>query len=125
MSAPTTQGSHDSQEASALAGPGPRRRPLAVKVTVENLAPANGTLLAPIWFGFHDGSFDIYELGTPASAALERLAEDGNAGPLTNAFSASNAGLVQGTLFGTANILNLTAPGARTSMSVVLDGALP
>jgi hypothetical protein len=100
-------------------------RSVVAEVTVENLAPANGTLLAPIWFGFHDGGFSVYELDKPANPALERLAEDGNAGFLTNAFSASNAGLVQGVLFGTANILNLTAPGARTSMRVLLDGAQP
>src|SRR5689334_12793243 len=85
--------------------------PIVVEITVENLAPANGTLLAPIWFGFHDGSFSIYELGSPASPALERLAEDGNTGHLTNQFADANVGIVQGTLFGSADILNDTVPG--------------
>jgi hypothetical protein len=49
-------------------------------ITVENLAPPMGTVVTPLWFGFHDGSFTIYRDGAPASAALERLAEDANAG---------------------------------------------
>jgi hypothetical protein len=99
--------------------------PLIVKITVENLAPPNGTILAPTWFGFHDGSFNIYELGAPASPALVRLAEDGNVGPLTAAFSASNAGIVQGNVFGTADIFNDTTPGTQSSITVLLDGDLP
>ena len=97
-------------------------RPILVKITVENLAPANGTLLAPIWFGFHDGSFSIYEPGSPASPALERLAEDGNTGHLTNEFVSADAGLVQGTLFGSADLFNDTGPGSKTSMNVFLAG---
>lgn len=53
-----------------------------VKVSVENLGPAGGIFLTPVWVGFHDGSFDTYDLGSPASAGLERIAEDGNPAPL-------------------------------------------
>jgi len=56
-----------------------------VTVTIENLAPTNGTFQTPHWVGFHDGLFDIYNSGAPANSlpepggvALERLAEDGN-----------------------------------------------
>ncbi|MDJ0903520.1 MAG: alpha/beta fold hydrolase, partial [Xenococcus sp. MO_188.B8] len=48
-----------------------------LQITVENLAPDNGVVIAPSWFAFHDGSFDLFDLGGTASPALELLAEDG------------------------------------------------
>ena len=76
-----------------------------VTVTVENLAPDNGTLLTPLWVGFHDGTFDTYDRGRPASAGLESLAEDGNTSLISREFISSGAGLVDGTI---------TAPGGAT-----------
>ena len=76
-----------------------------VTVTVENLAPDNGTLLTPLWVGFHDGNFDTYDRGRPASAGLESLAEDGNTSLISREFISSGAGLVDGTI---------TAPGGAT-----------
>ncbi|MEO0686665.1 MAG: spondin domain-containing protein, partial [Cyanobacteria bacterium J06649_11] len=76
-----------------------------VTVTVENLAPENGTLLTPLWVGFHDGSFDTYDRGRPASAGLESLAEDGSTNLISREFISSGAGLVDGTI---------TAPGGAT-----------
>ena len=51
---------------------------LAVEVTVsiENLAPRNVNFLTPVWVGFHDGSFDSYDVGVAATPGLERIAED-------------------------------------------------
>ena len=43
----------------------------AVTVTVENLAPADGTIQTPFWIALQDGSFDTYDRGAAASAALE------------------------------------------------------
>ena len=81
--------------AGALLGAGAAQA-AAVKITVENLAPSGGTLFTPVWLGVHDGSFDLFDAGAPASAALERLAEDGNPGPLNALFSTG----VQGVAFG-------------------------
>jgi len=47
----------------------------SVTVTIENLAPMGGTFLTPVWVGFHDGGFDLYDNGAAVSAELERLAE--------------------------------------------------
>ena len=66
--------------------------PVHVKVTVENLAPENGTFLTPAWIGFHDGGFDSYDGGAAASAGLERIAEDGNPAGLSMEFIDSGAG---------------------------------
>lgn len=67
-----------------------------VRVTIENLAPAQGTWQTPFWVGFHNGGFDLFDLGAPASMALERLAEDGTTAMLSADFTASGAGSVDG-----------------------------
>lgn len=66
-----------------------------VEVTITNNAPTGGTWLTPLWVGFHDGSFDAFDAGSPASAAIEAIAEDGNAMPLGASFGGVG-GLVGG-----------------------------
>jgi len=88
----------------------------SIRVTVTNAAPAGGTFITPVWVGFHDGTFDTYDPGSPVSAAMERLAEDGGTSFLSAAFAASGAGSADGTL-GMAPI----APGASLSMMFNLD----
>jgi hypothetical protein len=73
---------------------------MELTITVENLAPRNGTYLTPMWVGFHDGEFDIFDYGFSASSALERLAEDGNTSPLTDLFDDSGMGDIQATIVG-------------------------
>lgn len=87
-----------------------------VRVRITNLAPENGTFLTPFWVGFHDGTFDLYNLGESASPELERIAEDGDTGPLTMAFGMNPAGSAQGTIGG-----GPIAPGATLSMLFTLD----
>lgn len=88
-----------------------------VTVRIENLAPANGTYLTPVWVGFHNGGFDIFDLGQPASAALEALAEDGMTGPLAASFLGSGMGTVEGTIGG-----GPFGPGTVLTMDFMLDG---
>lgn len=76
-----------------------------VRVSIENLAPTAGTFQTPFWVGFHNGGFDSYDGGLPASAllpnnALERIAEDGDTGPISAEFLALGAGTVDATLPG-------------------------
>ena len=102
-----------------------------VIVTIENLAPAQGTFQTPHWVGFHDGVFDIYDGGTPANNdpiandplnSVERLAEDGNTAPLSENFSILVPGGVDSTIPGPNGPL---APGEITSQSFVLDSLDP
>ncbi|NET56683.1 MAG: PEP-CTERM sorting domain-containing protein [Symploca sp. SIO2E6] len=51
-----------------------------LKITVENLMPTNGGVVTPFWFGLHDGSFNTFDLGAPASSGIEHVAEDGLTG---------------------------------------------
>ncbi len=93
-----------------------------VRVTITNNAPQLGTFQTPVWVGFHDGSFDVYDLGAAASAALEPLAEDGNNTPLSDAFSASATGSDQGVLAGEL-FPGPIQPGETVSMVFELDGS--
>lgn len=65
-----------------------------VRLTVQNLAPHTPTGLysGPLWFGFHDGSFDLFDSGGAASPAIEALAELGDSSLINTAFSAAQPG---------------------------------
>jgi hypothetical protein len=98
----------------------PQQRP-AIVVTVENLAPSNGTYLTPVWVGFHDGSFDLYDSGVSASVAIERLAEDGDTGALSADFANLAAGGVQGVIASNDPSVPQLAPGSRASRLFEVD----
>ena len=98
---------------------------IEIKVTIENLAPENGTFLTPVWVGFHDGTFDTYDGGQPASVplggdTLERLAEDGNTGPITEAFATSGVGNLDATIPGPGGPIG---PGETAMQTFELDGS--
>lgn len=65
-----------------------------LSISIENLSGADGFFLTPLWFGFHDGSFDLFDIGSSATLGLEELAEDGLLGNLQAEFDAP--GRVQG-----------------------------
>lgn len=88
-----------------------------VKIIIENLAPANGTYITPAWVGLHDGSFDIYDSGTAATPQLERLAEDGNTGPISQLFMDSGVGTAQATL----NAIGPIGPGSSVEHTFDID----
>ena len=89
--------------------------PTTLRVKVTNLAPAGGTFITPVWVGFHDGTFDLYDAGSPASAALERMAEDGDLAGIMGSFS----GAAQGALFGPA--IPPIGPGEMSVMDFTVD----
>ena len=70
-------------------------------IKVENLAPNKGTCQTPAWVAIHDGTFDTYDRDQPISGPMERLAEDGNNGPIIEDFARAPGGLWDGTV-GTA-----------------------
>ena len=101
-----------------------------VTVKIESLAPENGTYLTPVWVGFHDGNFDLFEVGIGASDGLQRLAEDGNTLPIGDEFLAPDdlddlggavgAGVVNGTISSGGDIPPIP-PGATTELTFSLD----
>ena len=62
-----------------------------VAVTVRNAAPANGIWAVNPLLTVHDGSYDPFDVGAVASAALEATAEDGNVSLLQAAFDSAQA----------------------------------
>ena len=99
-----------------------------LRVSVENLAPENGTLLTPLWVGFHDGGFDIYDRGVSLDLfpGVESLVEDGATEEISAQFDAVGAGEVQGTILG----LEGATPGPIDSGEVAsllfeVDPSLP
>ena len=89
-----------------------------VTVTIENLAPENGTLLTAFWVGFHNG-FDTYDRGRPVSPGLESLAEDGDNSLITTEFAFSGQGQVDGTIGNDA-----IAPRETVSQTFNIDTSL-
>ncbi len=64
-----------------------------VKVTIDNLSPNGGIFFTPVWVGFHDGEFDLYDRGAAVTEGLERVAEDGSFDTLIGEFAAASNGL--------------------------------
>lgn len=111
---------------SALAGTlalAPAAQAASIRITVDNLAPDNGTFLTPAWFGFHDGSFDLYDRNEAITPELERLVEDGTVDPLNAKFAASGSGTAQGAILGTALTPGPIDPGESASFTIDLDGS--
>src|SRR4051812_29603072 len=65
-----------------------------VQLTIQNLAPQNplGLYFGPVWLGFHDGSFDLYDPGTAATPQIERLAELGDSSLINSWFTSAQPG---------------------------------
>ncbi len=96
-----------------------------VTVSIENLSPDNGAFLTPLWFGFHDGTFDTYDRGRPVSPGLESLAEDGATELISQEFDLAGFGTVQGTIPGEDGTPGPIDPGETASFTVELDPSDP
>jgi hypothetical protein len=59
-----------------------------IQVSITNEGNSD-FFLTPLWFGFHDGTFDLFDPGAAASASLENLAEDGIVSGLQADFTAA------------------------------------
>ena len=68
------------------------------EVTITNNAPTGGVALTPVWVGFHNGNFDTFNVGAPASASLESLAETGSVAGVNADFATAQPSGVQGAL---------------------------
>lgn len=90
-----------------------------IRISVKNTSEDGGTFLTPLYLGFHDGSFDLFNAGEAASAGLESLAEDGAAATLGQERAAADAdsqGLV------VAGAGGPIATGETTSGTLDVDG---
>ena len=73
-------------------------QPVMIQVTVENLAPTNSISYAPLRIGFGNGTFDAFNEGEAAGAAIVSVAEGGSGSAWFPAFEAAEPGAVLGTV---------------------------
>jgi hypothetical protein len=85
----------------------------SVTVSIENTMASDSFFFTPFWVSMHNGGFDSYNGGELSSnfPGLTSLAEVGNTGPISDAFSASSAGVAGGT--------------QTTATAVAFDGDAP
>ena len=89
-----------------------------ITITVENLGPAGGLFFSPVWVGLHDGSFDLFDLGSPASSEVEALAEAGDSSGIRALFAGLGVDdvIAPGSPFGPAG--SAFASTAQTTLTV-------
>ena len=81
--------------------------PTKISVSVANTAPENGQTLSFTWFGLHDGSFDYFNEGEPASEAVRVLAEDAMTGDPQGQFTEE---FINALVEGGADLSRMPAP---------------
>ncbi|MEM9364571.1 MAG: spondin domain-containing protein [Planctomycetota bacterium] len=88
--------------------------PTRLYVQYENLADLGGLSQTPVWFGVHEGNFEVARGGRPASEfpGLELIAEEGDVSELVTRFQSESNG--SGTL--------LTAPDGFAGAPVFEPG---
>ena len=92
------------------------------KVSIKNIAPEAGTCFTPLWFGVHDGRFDVYNTGEPLAPEFVPLVEDGNAAEASNLFNNADGAVVDG-LVGTRPLC--TGETAELEVDIVAQTGVP
>lgn len=70
-----------------------------LRVTVENNSPENGLSFTPVYTAFHSAAFDMFDVGSTASAGVEAVAELGAPGILRDERVAVDPNSVGGVIF--------------------------
>ena len=91
-----------------------------IRIVVTNSSATGGTFLTPMWFGFHDNNFDLFNRGEEASPGLEAIAEDGNFALIAPELAAADADAQGGIITGEAGPI---AAGEQTSIIINVDAA--
>ncbi len=105
---------------------------VSLRVTVENLAPTNSIAIAPLRFGFGNGTFDAFNnneaaflLGFPTlpEAPIVTVAEGGSGSNWFPAFEAAEPGANLGSVLGPA--IPPFLPGESSSTVITVDTSNP
>ncbi len=93
-----------------------------VQVTVTNTAGDGGLALTPLYFGFHDGSVDLFDVGDAASDGVREIAETGDFSVLRDERVAQQADSVGGVALGVdQGLAGPIEPGESATFVVNLD----
>lgn len=93
-----------------------------LRVTVENLAPANSISFAPLRVGFNNGTYDSFNAGEASSAAMISIAEGGSGSDWFPAFAAADPTATLGTVL--PNPAGPLTPGATGTAVFDVDPAV-
>jgi hypothetical protein len=93
-----------------------------IRVTVENLAPANSISFAPLRIGFNSGVYDSFSNGQAASAAIISVAEGGSGADWFPAFAAGDPTATLGTVV--PNPAGPLTPGLTGSAIFTVDPSI-
>lgn len=75
-------------------------QPVQLRVTIQNLAPANSVTFAPLRVGFNNGTYDAFSNGMTPGAAITSIAEGGSGSDWFPAFAAADPTATLGTVVG-------------------------
>lgn len=93
-----------------------------IEVTVENLAPTNSVTFAPLRVGFNNGTYDSFDEGGIATAAIISIAEGGSGADWFPAFMAADPTATLGTVVSTPP--GPLLPGATAQGVFEVDGSV-
>ncbi len=93
--------------------------PVQVKVTVENLSPMDSIAFAPLRVGFHNGTYDAFNIGETANAAIISVAEGGSGADWFPAFMAADPTATLGSVLPTP--AGPLLPGASGTATFTVD----
>ncbi|MDC0603078.1 spondin domain-containing protein [Aliiglaciecola sp.] len=95
-----------------------------IEVQVSNLFDDGGLAITPVWLGFHDGTFDAFDLNASASPALQNLAENGATGDVEASFASLNSNGVQSVLAAPQGFAPVFEPGETATTGLLeIDAA--
>jgi hypothetical protein len=98
-----------------IAATGAHAQPVLLTVQIENRAASNSVSFAPLHLGLHSGSYDAFNLGQVAGAAIISVAEGGSGSAWLPAFASADPTAVVGTIGGPL------FPGQMRSMAWAVD----
>ncbi len=97
-----------------------------IRITIRNLSPQEGVALSPFSIAAHDGTYDPFDAGNPASSAIENIAELGDGTQLLADIVADQPTAATGVVKATQGGLNNTifTPGSSGSIELTVDPTL-
>jgi len=93
-------------------------QPVELRVTIRNLSPANSLSFAPLRVGFHNGTYDSFNNGMAAGAAITSIAEGGSGTDWFAAFAAADPTATLGSVGGAL------LPGATAMNTFTVDPSI-
>jgi len=94
-------------------------QPVQLRVTIQNLAPANSLSFAPLRVGFNNGTYDAFNNGMTPTAPIISIAEGGSGSDWFPAFAAADPTATLGTVTGMP--AGPLVPGVTASTDFTVD----